>query len=126
MCRSSARGWTVMPGEPASMHTRTASITEGMRPPRELRTVATLLTLTESLGKVFLHDACDLVCPPLNLRVVLALEHDAEQRLGPGIPHQQAAVAGQTLFDALHGVGDRRHLHVIRFLPHPHVDQHLR
>ena len=72
-----------MPGAPASMHVRTASITDGMRPPRELRTVATLLTLTDSLGKVFLHDAGDLVRPLLDLRVVFALEHDAEQRLGP-------------------------------------------
>ena len=31
------------------MQTRTASITDGSCPPRELRTVATLFTLTESL-----------------------------------------------------------------------------
>jgi hypothetical protein len=31
------------------MHVRTASITDGSVPPRELRTVATLLTLTDSL-----------------------------------------------------------------------------
>jgi hypothetical protein len=31
------------------MHTRTASITDGSVPPREFLTVATLLTLTESL-----------------------------------------------------------------------------
>ena len=49
MWRASARGCTVIPGAPASMHARTASITDGIRPPRELRTVATLLTLTDSL-----------------------------------------------------------------------------
>ncbi len=52
MCRSSARGWTVMPGTPASTHTLTASSTDGTVPPRELRTVATLLTLTESFVAV--------------------------------------------------------------------------
>ena len=57
MCRASARGCTVIPGAPASMHVRTASITDGIRPPRELRTVATLLTLTESLITVTLN--CD-------------------------------------------------------------------
>ena len=35
----------------AAMHTSTASTTEGTRPPREFRTVATLLTLTESLTR---------------------------------------------------------------------------
>jgi hypothetical protein len=38
-----------MPGTPARMHTSTASITLGTLPPRVLRTVATLLTLTLSL-----------------------------------------------------------------------------
>src|SRR5688572_17805638 len=38
-----------MPGAPASMHARTASITDGMRPPREFRTVATLFTFTDNL-----------------------------------------------------------------------------
>jgi hypothetical protein len=31
------------------MHVRTASITDGCRPPRELRTVATLFTFTDRL-----------------------------------------------------------------------------
>ena len=39
-----------MPGAPASTQTRTASSTLGTVPPRELRSVATLLTLTESLS----------------------------------------------------------------------------
>src|SRR5262245_31879560 len=50
MCRSSARGWIVMPGAPAATHTRTASTTDGTAPPREFRSVATLLTFTESRG----------------------------------------------------------------------------
>ncbi len=37
-----------MPGAPASRHTSTASVTLGITPPREFRSVATLLTLTES------------------------------------------------------------------------------
>src|SRR4030095_4578162 len=49
MWRGAARGCTVIPGEPASRHTCTASVTDGTRPPRELRTVATLFTLTDSL-----------------------------------------------------------------------------
>jgi hypothetical protein len=35
-----------MPGAPAAMHAVTAARTEGIVPPRELRRVATLLTLT--------------------------------------------------------------------------------
>ena len=49
MWRSSARGWTVIPGAPAATATRAASTTLGTAPPRELRSVATLLTLTLSL-----------------------------------------------------------------------------
>ena len=48
MWRRSARGCTVMPGAPAATQTSTASSTLGSRPPRELRSVATLLTLTDS------------------------------------------------------------------------------
>ena len=39
-----------MPGAPAFTHTSTACSTDGTLPPRELRTVATLLTLTESFA----------------------------------------------------------------------------
>jgi hypothetical protein len=49
MCRSSARGCTVIPGAPASRHVVTASVTLGTFPPRELRRVAILLTLTDRL-----------------------------------------------------------------------------
>ncbi len=44
--RSSARGWIVIPGAPAATIVRTAAITLGTSPPRALRRVATLLTLT--------------------------------------------------------------------------------
>jgi hypothetical protein len=47
--RSSARGCTVMPGAPAATHVSTARRTRGSEPPRELRSVATLFTLTERL-----------------------------------------------------------------------------
>src|SRR6186997_2468681 len=47
--RSSARGCTVIPGAPASRHVVTASVTLGTFPPRELRRVAILLTLTDRL-----------------------------------------------------------------------------
>jgi len=44
--RWSARGCTVIPPAPARTHACTASTTLGDVPPRELRTVATLLTFT--------------------------------------------------------------------------------
>jgi hypothetical protein len=37
-----------MPGAPAAMHASTASSTSGERPPREFRSVATLLTFTDN------------------------------------------------------------------------------
>ena len=49
ICRSSSRGCTVMPGAPASRQISTARGTLGTLPPRELRSVAILLTLTERL-----------------------------------------------------------------------------
>src|SRR5262245_14949723 len=49
-----------MPGEPAATQTRMASRTDGTRPPLELRTVATLFTLTES----FTMTATDLSPQP--------------------------------------------------------------
>jgi hypothetical protein len=41
----------VIPGDPAATHTRVASTTLGTLPPRELRSVATLLTLTLNLAR---------------------------------------------------------------------------
>src|SRR5690606_24181395 len=103
MCRSSARGWTVMPGAPASMVTRNASTTDGRRPPRELRSVATLLTLTDSRvmasGKVRADRQRDFLRPGLDLVVLLALDHDAQERLGPRIANEQAALAVERRLD---------------------------
>ena len=48
----------VKPGAPASTHTCTASSTLGSSPPRELRIVAILLTLTLSRGR------CDMPVTP--------------------------------------------------------------
>ena len=49
MWRRSARGCTVIPGAPAAMQTSTAASTLGVCPPRALRSVATLFTLTLNL-----------------------------------------------------------------------------
>src|SRR5690349_383442 len=46
MCRWSGRGCTVMPAQPASTATRAATTGSGHACPRELRSTATLLTLT--------------------------------------------------------------------------------
>ena len=81
----------------------TASMTDGSAPPRELRSVAILLTLTESRGpesvgwvmKAPDHPRCCLTVsaissrPALDLLLVLALDHDAQQRLGPRVADQQ-------------------------------------
>src|SRR5687768_14685675 len=83
MCRSSARGCTVMPGAPASIQTRAASITDGTRPPRELRTVATLLTLTESL--IMKCKMQNSTCKPQNANLTWA--HDALLHLASCILH---------------------------------------
>src|SRR5687767_2847983 len=48
MCRASGRGCTVIPCAPASRHVSAACTTSGSVPPRELRSTATLLTLTLS------------------------------------------------------------------------------
>src|SRR6187401_1000798 len=87
ICRSSARGCTVIPGAPASRHVVTASVTLGTFPPRELRRVAILLTLTDRLMGMGLgdgrpHGVGYFLGPRLNRRLILALNHDAKQRLG--------------------------------------------
>ena len=79
-------------------------------PPRELRSVATLLTLTERRtdGIVRRSTACSFTASAISsaqrsdLRLVLPLEHDAQQRLGAGVAHQQPALAGEPLLDASH------------------------
>jgi hypothetical protein len=54
MCRSSGRGWTVMPCAPASTQVCATRSTSGTLPPRALRSVAALLTLT--LRRITLAD----------------------------------------------------------------------
>jgi hypothetical protein len=108
-----------MPGAPAATQTRTASHTDGIDPPRELRMVATLLTLTESLGPVgpwrlvaliggqvsdrgaemLSGDVDDFLAPLANLAFVLPLEHHAQERLGAGVAHEETARAFQPLLD---------------------------
>src|SRR4026209_379442 len=120
--RASARGRPVIPGDPLATVTRTASMTLGMRPPRELRTVATLFTFTLSRKPVatsaqkLLYCAGDLGRPSLDLVLVPSLEHDPQQRLGARIPDQQPSVSAQSLFDAGHGrrnLGDRSQLFLL-------------
>src|SRR4051794_30104065 len=107
-----------MPGAPVSTQTRTASMTDGITPPRELRSVATLLTLTDRFAMeirmqnsecriqnaefplrrrsdVHLDGVDDLLAPAADFLDVLALEHDAQQWLGPGVAHEQSSVAFQ-------------------------------
>src|SRR5262245_45419748 len=109
MCRSSARGCTVIPGDPASTQTSTASITLGMRPPRELRSVATLLTFTErrimkwafgypDSAEVFFHHVHDFLRPAADVVLILPFEHDAQQRLGARVAHEQPSAAGDARF----------------------------
>src|SRR3989442_714355 len=88
MWRRSARGGTVMPGAPAATHTSAASTTLGTHPPREFRSVATLLMLMERRTiqhflrspKVFFDDVDNLLSPAANLVLVPPLEHHAQQR----------------------------------------------
>src|SRR4051812_47265315 len=103
----------VMPVAPASRQTRMASMTEGTVPPREFRSVAILLTLTERRaamrsGQVLLDGVHDLARPGADVLLVLAFEHDAQQRLGPRVADQEAPFAREALLDARHHVGDRR------------------
>src|SRR5262245_14876523 len=142
-----------MPGTPAARQTLTASMTLGTSPPRELRRVATLLTLTESLitvvrrsrfvvrrsrssfrfvvprtmlSEVFANDVRDLLRPRLNLFRTLAFDHHAKQRLGTGIAHEQPTLFIEPLLDAFDGGGNRRDGCEIDFLAHAHVQQNLR
>ena len=55
-----------------------------------------------------------------------AFQHDAKQRLGPGVAHEQPALTGQLRFDARNGGGDGRDGGQIHSLAHAHVQQHLR
>src|SRR3990170_4942706 len=50
----------------------------------------------------------DLGRPPLDLLLIPALEHHAQQRLGSRVAHQQPPLAGELSLDALHHRRDRR------------------
>src|SRR5688572_23802405 len=100
-----------MPGAPAAMHVETASRTSGSRPPLELRSVATLLTLTDS----FIDGIDNLMGPPIDLLQILAFEHDAQKRLRSRVPYEQPAIAGELFFHVLHDRGHVRNLLEIRF-----------
>src|SRR6266851_4247278 len=102
-----------MPGAPAARHTSTASTTLGTTPPRELRSVATLFTFTESrviharvLGapgtssQMLPDHVHDLLCPAVNLVLALAFEHHAQERLRAGVAHQQPALSSDTRLHA--------------------------
>src|SRR4029077_9534308 len=97
-----------MPGAPASRQASTASSTRGSRPPRELRSVATLLTFTLSFAmsaEVFLDDVDDFLRPAVDLVLTFALEHHAQQRFGAGVANQQPPLAGDPRFDPLDRLG---------------------
>src|SRR4030095_2025131 len=114
-----------MPGAPASTQTPTASSTSGECPPREFRSVATLLTLTDRRvidvrgstfevrrspsGERFLSeypfdDVHDLLRPTADFLLMLPFEHHAQQRLGARVAHQQTPLSGNARLDP----GDRR------------------
>src|SRR5688572_8276016 len=121
ICRASARGWTVMPCAPARRHSYTASSTDGTRPPREFRSVATLLTFTDSLitskpkfqspnpnlgfaiwslGFYVLFDGVhDFLAPLPDFPLVAPLQHHPKERLGSGIADQQPSVSRQLRLD---------------------------
>src|SRR5262245_17408001 len=110
-----------MPGAPASTQTRTASQTDGTWPPREFRTVATLLTLTDRwiIGygsspepsgsrrrRVFLDGIRDFIRPAVDLRSIAPLQHDAQQRLGARIADEQPTVTDEARFHRCDQAGD--------------------
>src|SRR5438105_2491056 len=52
----------------------------------------------------FLSQLCfdrvdDLLPPPANLRLILAFEHHAQQRLRAGVPHEEPAVSSEARLD---------------------------
>src|SRR4030095_8933637 len=106
-----------MPGAPAFTQTLTASSTDGSTPPREFLSVATLLTLTESLingSRLRAHGLrrqalTDRVGDPLrprgDLALILSLDHDAKQRFGPGIANQETTVSREPRLDSRDDAG---------------------
>src|SRR3954451_2493178 len=118
-----------MPGAPASTHTRTASSTLGTAPPRELRSVATLFTLTlnratvvdlPDLSQMLLHHVDDLLRPAANLVLLLAFEHHAQQRLGARVADEQPPLARDAALHARDRIGDRGDARQLHFFADPH------
>src|SRR4029078_11925665 len=116
-----------MPGAPASMQTVTASSTEGTVPPREFLSVATLLTLTESLitgsrlgaqgfsRQVLTDRVGDFIRPRGNLALVFSLDHDAKRRFGSAIANQETTVSSEARFDGRYhrrDLGNRLQIHL--------------
>ena len=67
-----------MPGAPAATHVGDSLEHVGSLPPLELRSVATLLTLTDS----FIDGIDNLMGPPLDLLQILPFQHHAQERFG--------------------------------------------
>src|SRR5262245_38815209 len=120
MWRRSARGWTVIPGAPASTQIRTASSTLGVVPPRALRSVATLLTLTESLtiprdvqpdderlGEMLLHRADNGAGHGIDFALVPSFDHHTQQGFGSRIADHETPAAGEPFLDFVDRAGHR-------------------
>jgi hypothetical protein len=58
---------------------------------------------------VFLDGIGDFGGPALDLLLILALEHDPQQRLGSGLANEETAIARQAPLDAIHRLGNRGH-----------------
>src|SRR3954447_17810324 len=104
-----------MPRAPAARQASTASRTRGSRPPREFRSVATLLTFTDrrmewrpGSAKFTLHYVGDLLRPGADFVLILAFDHHAKQRFGSRIAHEHTTVLGDAGFHELDGLGYRR------------------
>ena len=98
-----------MPGAPAATQVSTAPITLGTRAAARVPQRRDLVDVDRKLGGHRLpecrpHRVGDFLRPRLHRRLILALDHDAQQRLGARVADQHAAAAVERRFDA----GDRR------------------
>ena len=75
---------------------------------------------------MFLHRINNLLAQPPDLAFIPAFEHDAQERLGAGISHQQPAVASQVRLDALDDGGHAGNRLEIDLLLHAQVHEDLR
>src|SRR5262249_5925261 len=115
----------------------TASSTRGTQPPRELRSVATLFTLTDrrTIGDALVlrgepqfapYDLGNLFSPLPDLSVVLPFDHHPQQRLGTRIPDEEAALTADPALDLRNRRRHSRNGVEIHLLPHGNIQQHLR